>query len=231
MMIFLDAILDTRLAVMASVRKDIPVRVIKTLKYMDRDTDRFTDILKSFPQLDYDNKWKSRTKDDIKSECFPTYLLPFISEMVDDIKREGMSTPIQGEVEITINTAPYHLDESGKEALKEMSLYHFGVDAEIVNIPIDFLHPDTLRGNYDDVFIYEFDKWLNIHFDAIKEKPCPSLHIYAPLLTVKKPDKKYDIMKDKAFMETSLAAYMSLRYLSSGTFSMIPPKIAPEEEQ
>lgn len=229
MLIFLDSILDTRLSVMASLRKSLPKRVLATGKYIDRETDRFTDILPNFPMDDYTNKWNSRSKDDIREECYPTFLLAFIAKMIEDIEMQSVVVPNQEKPEVTINTAPYQIDDSGKDALVRIVHYHLGVSARVINVPIDYCHPNMLRDNYDDVFIYEFDKWLTIHMDSVKSKHSPSLHIYAPLLTVKKPDRNYDIMKDKSFMETTMAAFMSLHYLSAGTFSMAPIKVTDEK--
>lgn len=231
MLVFLDALLDTRLSTMKTIRESLPSRLIATGKYMDRITDDFTSIMPTFPIEEYREAWRTRTKDVIRTEVYSTYMTAFVSKLIDDITLDALTNPINSHVTMTINIAPYDLDESGREAIRGMAMQHFGLEAEIINVPIDYCSPGMLNESYDDVFMYEFDKWFTIHFEDLRSNPNPSLHMYAPLLTVKPTDKKYDIMKDKNFMETNLAMFMTLTYLSAGSFSMLPPAVKENNKE
>lgn len=219
-MIFLDALLDTRLACIKMVGSDWAKKVLDTGDYMARASDRFSELVPGFPDAAYEQCWNTRNEEIMNSEVYPTYLLPFIASMFSKETERSAVNPTFKEVNVIINTYPYEIDEIGKEWLRTLSIESFGKDCKVCNIPIHLLTPGVIGDQYDDIFMYEFDKWLSMHGEALMDYPIPEVKMYAPLLTQKKVPNNYDLIKDKDMMETSFAGHLDIIFLNASSYCM-----------
>lgn len=219
-MITLDSLLDTRLSIIDKVGKTWTRKVLRSGKYLDRTSDRFGELVPGFPQVQYQQYWDARKTEDVMGNVYPTGLNACIAELMVKLIEDSASSPFNGHAEITINTHPYEMDDKGKELLVAMIENNFGCVGNTCSVHMNYLTPEYLASLYDDVYMYEFDKWLTMHHTSLMNTPVPELFVYAPLITARETPRKYDIMDDREFMESNWSAHMQLRYLSASTYSM-----------
>lgn len=218
----LDTILDTRLAIIKKVNKNHAIRLAGMRKYHERISDNFTLLLRDFNIDAYIKAWDSRGAEDIVG-CYPTFINGLIHTAAAEMIKDMSSQPYREGVEVTINTYPYVFDEAGKDILRGVGEVNFLATTRVVYIPTHLQDPKYFGRNFDYVYMYEFDKWLTHHFEDLKRSPIMYTSFHVPLLLSinKTPDiKRYDINKDKEFMENTFKAHMGLSYLPANFYCM-----------
>lgn len=233
-LLFLDTIIDTRLCIINKVGKKWVDKVLRSKKYLDRESDIFSEIASNFPDAVYKKMWDERSISDLdnSSAKYPTFLNVCIHGQMNELLMRSVQDPTVGSAEFTINTWPYEMDEKGKELLIAMCETDFMSPAKVVFWPPEFVEPSYLKDEFDMMYIYDLDQWMNFHQKKLVVTPMPNVTVHAPLLRkLPKPNKRYNIMNDKDFFETEWGAHLNIKFLSAGTFSMFVMKDKENKEE
>lgn len=176
----LECLLDTRYGVLQ--RFGDAFRNGDTEGYIKRPNDAMWDMF-SITKEQWSEAWGNRCQLDLEASL-PTVFLLHLSEVVSEKHILGLTSPVHEKLKLYVNVAPYQLSNAVKASIKEAIHAWINPDIEVnmVNIPHELLTPGTIKDNYDSLFIYSFESWLLMHYNALQECRIPAVTFQVPLL-------------------------------------------------
>lgn len=231
-LISLDDILDTRLAIIEDIDPEAAVWLLDN-GYYTRDMDDWETMTAGYiKNSDFNNRYGKRDKNILKKARI-TGLAPYLQQVTNEIEHMSGDHPDIGLPVVYLNTYPYNdLNDVEIEALKEavqMVACSKMTEVRVINRSLEELTPEFLLDSYSSFFIYDLEKWKQIQHAAFLSKQCPSVIVQAPRLLIKrvseadlKPDGETS-MCPFAAAELMLMDYFHLATVDVRVFSMLLP--------
>lgn len=218
----LDTLFDSRIAVVNHMNPNMATKLVSNLKYHSRHSDDFTKIVSTFDKYGFIELYKNRTKEMLMGKVYPTPMGAFISNLVSDNLIADVASPANTFVHVTINTYPYKFDVIDNNVLKEIMEDRFLCSVKIVSMLPDFVSPTYLKKHVDQYIIYDFNSWITMHIDELKDVPIPTVVMYAPPLIAKyTKDCIKNLVNWSApiMMQQNFSEHIALHFLNTDLFS------------
>ena len=214
----LDALLDTRVATIASFGDDKPLIAVQK-GYYDRDVDVFPDI---DPEI-YDLKYRQRHKSILK-DALITPMGGLVNEFTINTIMNISTTPFHYQPKVIVNVYPYELtdDETVVIIQSVVNLTKGNADVQSVNLSDEQLSPSYVKNNINLFIRYEYLNWfethtLNLNF---KKVTLPSVVMMVPKLYPKVLSSK-DKIDFFPNMEKLMAPIINLKYMPVDLYSFV----------
>lgn len=176
----LDALLDTRLAVLKTFGLDVVEQNLKSTYHL-REVDEFIGVDPEQYRERYLNRDAKILKDAILT---PTWRI--INHFtVQTLKALAMS-PYRRQPKLVLNLYPYILDKSSITMIISgiRAVTRRLIDIEIIYAPNSVITPDHVRSNYAQVVMYAYWEWLEEHAKSkrLLDEQCPAVTFVGPRL-------------------------------------------------
>lgn len=218
----LDALLDTRLATLATMDVELANKVGQSLEYYNRYSDDLSLIDPNVNSNEFKDRYLKRNET-ILSYALMTDVLHLVclglQSMLDNIQR-GISPR---DTRVEINTAEYRLSQSQRKYIEAAVLHHipFEVDVKLVSLGLYNLNPAYLRTNYKEWYTYNIEPWLVIHEQDILAKPSTEVQIVLPKLSTSGNDPLAESFEIDPWLARELLfkPHLSLNYVDLRFFT------------
>lgn len=212
-MVSLDALLDTRLGVIAQKYPEKLEKLLEGRRYFERIQDRFDGV----DHDEFVELYKKRDVETLKCSMMSQITL-LMASFIKSAAEEVFAGAAPTAMIFDINIHPYQMDEEEKSDLVGALEFHIGDAAEfnVVSIPNEFLTPAICKSQYAVLVMYDFPDWLRMHGEAFKVTRMPNMIIYAPRLLEKLPTPE----ENKKMVEMQLDPFEAARLAASPGFSI-----------
>lgn len=214
----LDAILDTRLAVVSYLNEIEGEALSKNKLYFKRVNNDLSGLT-SLSVEEFEAAYKSRDYDKVSPHWKATGILKQITKDFLVSKGDSANYKEDGLVKLTVNLYPYTIDDTSKDlmmaALKRITKAD---DIEFVSLMVELVTPNYLRNNCNTAVIYEYDVWINTHYKELGDSPMPSTTMIHPYVMVGETDRPHFMIVDEA--QRVFKAVMDLHIHPLGDFSV-----------
>lgn len=220
----IDALLDVRLSIVASIDPVIASDLAIANSYIKRTTDVFDGI----DAETYSKAYAKRNAENL-SKAMMTECVAFLGGLVKDVYTQAMTGPHYDKVVVVLNTAPYQLDrETSSELGIALSTWMCGfAEVEVVHIPVEHLTPIHCKAEYSVMIKYEYDEWMSYHTVGFASCSLYDIILYAPALYTKEPGADDFKEAEKYFgsvfsaTEKLAAPLIKLQLLPAEVFSIV----------
>lgn len=224
----LDAILDTRLAMANRIEPGLAIKLLGT-NWDERTTDKLIWETGNISEVDYKQAYGRRTYD-ILPESFATPILKYITAIFHD---EMSSLDIEkGDMDFTlvVNIFPYYLS---KDEVDEIAHTVKVATNLIATVELDSMDPRTLTSDYltgasyTHYVTFEIIRWLKDHHRQVVLNPAPRLTVIGPMvreheltsLTAEEVELSGVITPWEA-QEQTFSMYLMLRFIGMEFFCL-----------
>lgn len=216
----LDALLDTRLALLAYHDEKRLDKVLQSNTYHQRLAD-------SYPGLTIQEFYKlySQRHKGILKYAIITPIVDLIKSFVYRTLKQAIQSPFQYKPKIIINVYPYQLTEEETNIIigSLIGLTDGSADIEAVFASYEQIDPSYVKQHVSIMVLYDYTRWLDIHSANAKfsKTTCPEVGLIGPKLYFKEYDIKED--HDKAFssIEQLTQPFIALQLMPISFFSML----------
>ena len=243
----LDALLDTRLAViheisLAAGYQSAYTEQVLEAGYYDRDEDVFQLLTRE----QFKDMYASRDYVTL-SHAMPTKWLSILKGLVAAQVKNAMMHPTGVDIFIMVNTHPYTLPDDFKTGILDLVYESVGemVDVSLIDIPNKNLKPTYCKDTFSQMIMYDYDSWLSLHIKELEKLKPKELTVSVPAIYfVGKPTKEkllemtdgkisphYEPFKA---VETLLGLMMDIQILDTKLFCLDPEglsKIKPRDKE
>ena len=157
-----------------------------------------------------------------KRPPLPTPCVSTIKLLLDEVVSKADVHPLDQRIFIDVNVYPLSFTEEECDVLAKALSQHWysAEDITIVSIPPEEVTPKYLK-QYKQFIVYDFDKWISLNKDELRENPIPSLTLSAPMRSVKFTDfTKVDVPTIVQDVKYQMAAFLSVNLLALREFSL-----------
>jgi len=216
----IDVLVDTRLALIYAIDKELAKRLLMDGKYFKRVRD-------DFEYLSHDvfrDVYSRRSKILLKTPS-PTKMPSLIAEYYIEASQADLVTGGDGSITMFVNTYPYILDESEVDTLAESirGYIHEDVNITMIDLPPSAVTPEWMDSNIGMGIMYDALAWVDLHTmnDNLTLCSIPEVTLLTPkmvdgfnILSVKDTEKLFvDASK-------SLAPLVNIQFLPVEMFSI-----------
>lgn len=237
LMVMVDALFDTRLAVLDRLDNTFPDKVLDTKGYHRRLTDEFHFLVPEINTAVFQKAYKERTGDDLANSVMTSMIIQ-LDKIVTDLERSYVNGDPEAAIPIIeINVFPYVLHAWELEELAEVIKEQVGFICEVnvVRIAYKQINIDFLRnGNYGALIVYDVNEWLFNAMQGLDKHPLgvPHILVVAPALFpsrekvkelehLRAPNNKPIDPFDALTMQ--LAELVAMRFIDVAHYSIIYP--------
>lgn len=186
MLVELDAILDTRLAMVELLNPSL-VEKLLTPEYANRLSDEFNLLV---PELDNELFKRAYSERNLETLYYarPTDILLFVNATANAMLREVAKGQSESDnVEIDINYYPYPIPNDALDVWVESITAALRLDKKVnmVSIAPTKLTTDAIRnGKWEVLIMYNLEKWVKAVFNRhdVRPTPIPKVVVIAPTL-------------------------------------------------
>lgn len=175
----LDVLLDTRFGLLYQ-RFPRAFRNLDIVELCSRNHNRLWEFADCSEET-WKKQWEMRDIATVESSK-PTNLLIGLKEIIVSRYSQGKTSPVHEPMTITINTYPYTFSSDAlseiKQAVKDWTFDD--IDIFTVYLTPALLTPDTIKSNYQSLFIHDWVSWITEHRDALKESKIPTVTFHVP---------------------------------------------------
>ena len=221
-LIELDALLDTRLALLASLGDTYLDHALSNDYYHNRISDKFGDLsIERFYEL-YGKRDKS-----ILKEAFITPMGVLLKEFAFSTLKQILNTPYHYQPKILLNIYPYDLNEDEIEiiirALINVTLNK--ADIQVINTPYEDITPSYVKKHISSMILYNCYKWIETHSEngKFKKTICPEVCLLGPAIYFKSyhSNNPNEALKSFEAMQTLMEPLINLRLIPVENFSIV----------
>lgn len=210
----LDALLDTRLATLATHDSELAKRVLESGTYHNRLYDEFEDVTID----DFKAMYAARDKEVLKRATL-TRIIRFIAELCAGTTTEASQNPTAEYPSVVINVYPYKLDE---EEMKMITLAVRSYLAEEVpvrteNRPWNEFDPVYCRERVSTIIVYNNEEWMEANSKAFQTCVCPKVTLFASGIFHDEKHETEDIIK---ITELAMTPFDSIEFMASPIIAM-----------
>jgi hypothetical protein len=218
-LIELDALLDTRLATIASLG-DAALDAAYTPEYHNRLQDIFTGVDRDI----YATKYAQRDSS-ILANAVVTPMGEMLTQFTYSTLHQVINTPFHYQPKILLNIHPYHLTEDEIYVIMESirTLTCSKADIQIIDVAYADISPSYVKSNISIMVMYEYYKWLEIHSvnGAFRRVSCPEVTLLGPAIYFTDPVSTDATIEAMEAMQTLAAPLIGLRLLPIENFSLV----------
>jgi hypothetical protein len=218
LMIELDALLDTRLAVIATMGYD-KVETVLQSDYFKRKSDKFKDV----DIEEFRTRYKNRDKTILK-DAVVTPLAKMLKEFTEITNKNGSGTPFKFVPKIILNTFPYHLDQEESESILAAirTITDGNCDLESVYMSYAELTPLYARKQLSVMILYAYDQWLEIQSELgnFNKTSCPEVTLFGPILKTNDTEQYIEGNPVEA-IETLAKVIVNLKLITIDNFCLV----------
>lgn len=230
----LDEIFDSRLGLMSMIDQEKTSNAIygDQPEYLYRMHDSYLAEALGITEEEWYQRWDNRTVEVLKNSIC-THIVEIIGQSCFDYFQSDEEALGTKYIRLDINTYPYEFDLQDQQALTDVlkELTPLVNEVNYVNYTLETLTSEVLK-QYDECYLYEFHRWMDIHGEKLKGKYFLNMHLFVPRLFWKKmTDKDYteltkseegkmlfDLDIFKVF-EAALSPQFQLTYIAASDFS------------
>lgn len=178
----LDAILDTRLAVVSSLNPEAGAKLAGSLAYYRRRSDDFSSIT-GIPHEEYKEAYAKRTSDILRSSVM-TGIPRILSRLIGDLEYEKHVSPTNAALEVEVNMYPYDIEYHVQQRICDALAHYCGKETIIkpVDLPMEHLPATYFKERFGGMVFYNANDWLVAQFESMRGCPLPRLTLVAPAL-------------------------------------------------
>lgn len=218
----IDALLDTRLATLATIDPDLANEVGQSTKYLDRYSDYLSQIDERVNDEIFKDRYIKRNKDVLKY-ALSTDILQMISLGFRTMLPEVYRGIVPKDVRLCINVYPYRLTPDEMRLIGDTVMFHLPYEVEVDVIYTDLynLSPLQVSNKYKEWYTYNIEPWLAIHQTSLLQSPMTSVNIILPKLSTSGNDplaESFDIDVFSA-RELLFKTYLNLNFLELRFFT------------
>ncbi|WP_233874268.1 hypothetical protein [Paraburkholderia adhaesiva] len=225
-LIFLDCLLDTRLATLAVIDDALARRALLG-NYHQREEDVFDGIEpETFRRL-----YRERDINTLRHATITT-LTTLLADFTRTLAGIVGSRPWLDGARLLVNTWPYRIDAATLEALQAAITYwcrgHMPV--EMVSHTPAQLTPLVVKASFDMLFMYDYEEWLDMHEQAFHRTSLADINVVVPALYFNhRPDEAtlqkfvHDGSHPFAAMTILTSAFVGLELIDVRYFSIAQP--------
>jgi hypothetical protein len=231
----LDALLDTRLAVVSSLDQEAAVRLVQSEAYYQRQSDDFSAIT-GIDHAVYLEAYQKRHVGHL-ARSIKTRIPLLLHELILKLEEQEESTPYRESTDLEVNVWPYvDLTEGEREALMLAVMVHAGIQTlpRVVCFDPKSLTPEVLKRKYSGLILYNLREWLQHHVTSFIRTRTPQVAVLAPGLfngkivgiedvapaeLLEDPNFRKDLSPLR-LTEIACAEYFGLDYLAPEHFSI-----------
>lgn len=159
----LDALLDTRLATLATLSPEGAAMALLGTKYHTRKSNDFTELC-GVSREAFDEAYAKRDARIVKHSRM-TYIPKLVARIMKDLEIQAVEGNDINEPFVDVNVWPYELSDGDKEALRA-AVGHFTAletRVNIIDVPIKHMTPTRLFASYGGAVMYEWRDWMAEH--------------------------------------------------------------------
>lgn len=229
----LDALLDTRLAVVSSIDQQAAAKLVTSEEYFTRDTDDFSAIT-GIPHERYLEEWSKRNVSHL-ARSIKTHIPLLLNELIHKLEVQEEQTPFRQNTDIELNVWPYvDLLPVEREQLCLAIMVHAGIQTipRVTCFNPKELTPRRIKQGYSGLIMYNLRDWLQHHLEAFEKIGAPDVAVLAPALyngerpdlasLAHDPDLRTDV-SPFSVTEVACAPWFQLNYLDVRHFSIWRP--------
>ena len=226
----LDALLDTRLATLASLDPEAAKMVTTTIQF-HRYKHRLVDDYSLISNQAVDNaafwqQYQQRAQLELHKQSMMTEVIVLLQDIVVGNAKANLDDPqAEKEFELVIGYGPYSFSYEEKAVLKEVIQEHMPLSITVRVEPLLWrdLHPAYTNKEFSAVILYHFDSWIGVFRDLLKDHPQPTVTFFAPAIYAKEILPKQDWPE---YNGKKISPFAALEYVLSEwiTLAMLPPK-------
>jgi len=215
----LDALLDTRLAILANLNDEDLIKILKA-DYQHRPMDVFPGVNDD----EFKELYKNRDKYILKNAII-TPIGRLLREFSEKTLNQVLNTPFHYAPKVILNVHPYKLndDEVSTIVTALRAVTNDLCDIEITNLPYEEITPAYVKRNISLLILYEYYKWLEVHSSngMFNKITCPEVSMMGPAIYFKKITKEILQSDENPFEAIELLAspLIGLKLLSIDNFS------------
>lgn len=234
-LIFLDAILDTRIGVIGQKDPELAGKILTSGKYFSRNFDEFDGLTNA----EFKELYNTRNEDTLPHSIV-TNISFFLQRLVKDAISADAIVPNDDRLIVHLNIWPYvNLTSEELDGFVNAIRFYTYSYAEIViiNKPLTELTPKHVKENYDIVLMYDYENYIETHAEALEKTNIPLVSFVAPAMyrsELPKGEEADEIKKMKlspfSAIEIALAPVIGLKLLPVSLFC-ITDQINPENKQ
>ena len=216
----LDALLDTRLALLAYHDEKRLDAVLQSNVYHNRLSDSYPGLsIEEFYQL-YNQRHKG-----ILKYAIITPIVDLIKSFVYRTLKQAIHSPFQYKPKIIINVYPYQLTEEETAIIigSLVGLTDSSADIEAVYASYEQIDPAYIKQHVSIMVLYEYVRWLDVHSQngKLAKVTCPEVGLIGPKLYFKEYDNKENHEHAFSSMEQLTQPFIALQLMPVNYFSML----------
>lgn len=224
LLIELDCIFDTRLAVLTQLGDEVLSNNFNK-DYYTRESDTF----KGIGYEEFRSKYNARDKVTLK-HALVTPLLSLVNDFVKATMDNVNNSPFHMKPAVLVNTYPYVLT-TDEEAIIVQAIVQVTkglCDIECVNLSPEKLTPLYLKLNLTIAIMYDYETWLETHAlsGAWGRTTAPDVTVIAPMVsTIEQTRPVADFVDAFETLAAQAAPFVCLKFFPIEHFSLV---IKPE---
>lgn len=232
LLISLDCLLDTRLGTIYRYRPDL-LEPLLAAKWAERLTDDFSVLLSNEDFSWFKEAYENRDVETLKCSRL-TSVVYQLSEITNALEKRHITEAVEVEsVTLEVNTFPYGLNAEESELLPKLISEYCSLitKVELVSYPLSMITPAFLKSAYSCFWVYDFDEWFTLHYQALMNKQIPDVAVMTPVKYKGKPPTPRDFnlgpnsevnpLLEFAQIEKDLAGTVNVHYVDMRLFSII----------
>ena len=234
-LVFLDALLDTRIGVIGERNPELAGKILSSGKYFNRDFDQFEGVTNE----DFKKLYELRDSDTLP-HCVVTNVSYFLQRLIKDAITADSMAPCDDKLIVHLNIWPYTgLTQAELDCFRDVVRFYTYSYAEVVVIdkPIAEFTPVFCKENYDIIVMYDYELFIETHAAALEKTQIPAVSLVAPAMYRKELPQGEDAeeikklsMNPYAAIEMALAPVIGLKLMPVSLFC-ITNQINPENKE
>lgn len=220
-LIDIDCLYDTRLILLSLIDEDYAKKVLEDGSYFKRQHDSFEVIgYNDFMGLYQQRGDNPELLRGAPNTNFHLAIQALVRQSISIGRRGGFYRPVS----LVINFFPYRLDKEEVQQVLGVLFEQMAETVEIIGVYIDpdDLTPELAKNQFDYIAMYEGNRWLVHHQDALKDKKYKELFVSLPALYQEKlPEKSY-VEEMKKLTGLELFAMTEVAMAPAISLQMIP---------
>lgn len=195
-LVWLDALLDTRIATVSKIDQDAAVKLLNDPRYEAREIDDFSELC-GISKEQFDEAYAARDVETLQRSRI-TGVPIYLDRLVRQLEVDKNRTPHIDDIKVDINIWPYELDQEEQDLLITLVMHYVGVEtmARVVRYSPEEVTPALLRKEYTVHVIYSFSEWMEKQAEAYQVVKTPTLAVVAPALYRDKIPETKDLTVD-----------------------------------
>lgn len=223
----LSALMDERLATIASINDEVAAELMLDPRYYTREDDYFAKITDGkIDDAVYREAYAKRGEEILKM-ARPTKVLDMLMELIHKLASNAARSPLVTGFKLEVTTWPHRFDADGNRMLENVLAAYLGkgLSIKIGCWPPSMFSPSYLRRECSAIIWYHFNEWLAANQDELEHVKIPEVMFLTPTIThmaERRPDTDTE-ENPFAVTEFAFSTSMGVHMQPAHIFSINPP--------